>query len=354
MTESQSMSLNVRRRPWKELKQVHHERGLALRLERGEAIAVSALCPQNKDEPSYIRFSGRVGVRTADGYIEGPAKLTVTRLRLIMMLEGRRSGNPKGLDRKIDEVAFVSVLRSDLAPPTLARTILGKVKRAEFSGTTAPFTIRMLVCNRFEQFLKTMAPEYASELGHDTALRVHQEEQRKVAAEREAEAAAKREQSQSNAARFNPAHSSRSRPTLGVFDHRKTWRFRVGARPEQCVDRFLAAFTGSGGLLLKAKWEIAREGPEAAVATYQGRRGVVVLGTIMSTRVQSEEESAIGSEVRFEVEESDSEHTVCAMWLAASSQIIGFTMEGRFFRPYMRAVEDQLRAIDPEVKTVKD
>jgi hypothetical protein len=70
----------------------------------------------------------------------------------------------------------------------------------------------------------------------------------------------------------------------------------------------------------------------------------------LSELARSEEAGAVGSEVRFEIEQQSSGQTVRAMWLASGSTRLGFTNNARFFKPYMRAVEDQLRLIDPTLQ----
>ena len=42
------------------------------------------------------------------------------------------------------------------------------------------------------------------------------------------------------------------------------------------------------------------------------------------------------------------------MWLRSSATRLGFTNDGRFFRPCMRAVETHLRHVDPSLKVVKN
>jgi hypothetical protein len=139
---------------------------------------------------------------------------------------------------------------------------------------------------------------------------------------------------------------------MGIFDHRKTWRFRVNGPPQDCVAAFTDAFSG-GAHIMKAKWDISRSG-NGAVATYRGRAGVMKALTVLSSRASDEEAGAIGSQVTFEVEDIADGAATCAMWLSSGSKSIGFTADGRFFRPYMRAVEDHLRQIDPALQVAKD
>jgi hypothetical protein len=140
---------------------------------------------------------------------------------------------------------------------------------------------------------------------------------------------------------------------MGILDHRKTWRYTTAASPDQCVGGFAKAFSGGGGLLLRAKWSVKRSAT-GAVAIYEGRKGIVALVTAFSQTSQAEEQGAKGSKVTFEIEQADSGKTVCAMWLSENSTKLGFTGDGRFFRPYMRAVETCLRELDPAVQVTKD
>lgn len=140
---------------------------------------------------------------------------------------------------------------------------------------------------------------------------------------------------------------------MGILDHRKTWRYTTTASPDQCVEGFLKAFSGGGGLLLRARWSLARSA-KGAVASYEGRKGVAVLITALSQTSQGEEQGAKGSKVTFEIERADGDETVCAMWLSQNSTKLGLTSDGRFFRPYMRAVETKLRELDPSLRVTKE
>jgi hypothetical protein len=75
--------------------------------------------------------------------------------------------------------------------------------------------------------------------------------------------------------------------------------------------------------------------------------------TMLSKTASSEQDAAIGSEVSFEVEESNAEGSKCAMWLSSSGSKMGLTTDARFMKPYMRAVEEKLRALDPAVSVSK-
>jgi hypothetical protein len=138
---------------------------------------------------------------------------------------------------------------------------------------------------------------------------------------------------------------------MGILDHRSTWRYKVGAPPEACVTAFTKAFAQGGGLIAKAKWEVART-RTGATATYAGRRGLGALGPAFSQIQKSEEEGAIGSQVVLEIEQ-DAGRTTCAVWLAEHGTKLGFTSDARFIRPYFGSVQSELRALDPALEVAK-
>jgi len=141
---------------------------------------------------------------------------------------------------------------------------------------------------------------------------------------------------------------------VGLLDHKRTWRYDVKASPAQCVDAFARAFSGRGGLLGSANWGVSRKG-NGAVAVYQGRKGLAAIGGIVSKTAALEQDTAIGSEVTFEIEGTGDGRTVCSMWLASSGRagiggILGATSDARFIRPYMQAVQKQMLALDPAAR----
>jgi hypothetical protein len=139
---------------------------------------------------------------------------------------------------------------------------------------------------------------------------------------------------------------------VGIMDHRKTWRFRVNGSPQACIDAFAQAFAEGGGILARGKWDIRRSG-KGAVAIYGGRAGLIKGLTMMSATASAEESAAVGSEVTFEIEEAANGTSICAMWLSTRGSRLGFTADGRFFRPYMRAVENRLQQLDPRLSVSK-
>ena len=138
---------------------------------------------------------------------------------------------------------------------------------------------------------------------------------------------------------------------MGLLDHRRTWNYEVSASAADCIRAFESAFNGRGGLITKAKWSV-RTSNGSATAVYEGRRGLGAAGAIMSKTAAQEGETAIGSEVTFNIEESDGTKTRCSMWLASSGRsgvggLLGATSDARFIRPYMQAVAREVRKLDP-------
>jgi hypothetical protein len=141
---------------------------------------------------------------------------------------------------------------------------------------------------------------------------------------------------------------------MGMLDHRRTWQYEVNAAPEQCISAFIRAFSGSGGLMAKANWGL-KQTHSGAIAVYKGRKGIGALGGILSQTSAHEADTALGSEVTFEVTGSDGGRTACSMWLSSQGRagiagLVGSTADGRFIRPYMQAVQKELAAIDPALR----
>lgn len=140
---------------------------------------------------------------------------------------------------------------------------------------------------------------------------------------------------------------------MGMLDHRRTWRYDVNASPSQCIEAFTRAFSGPGGLIAKANWRVNRKS-NGAVAVYGGRKGLGALG-MMSRTAALEQDTALGSEVQFEIEKNSGNRTVCAMWLGSSGRagvagMVGVTSDARFIRPYMQAVQKEMLALDPSAR----
>lgn len=141
---------------------------------------------------------------------------------------------------------------------------------------------------------------------------------------------------------------------MGILDHRRGWQYEVKAPPAACIRAFEAAFTGKGGLIAKARWTL-KTSSNSATATYQGRKGLGSIGGILSQTGAQEADTAIGSEVSFNIDSTDGQTTRCSMWLKSSGRsgvagLLGVTSDARFIRPYMQAVGEKLSELDPNTR----
>jgi hypothetical protein len=97
---------------------------------------------------------------------------------------------------------------------------------------------------------------------------------------------------------------------------------------------------------MRAHWKV-NSTATGVIAVYEGRGGVGKVGSVLFGRAAEEEASAVGSTISFEAEALASGETACRMWLSSRSTNWGFTSDGRFFRPYMRAVARRITTFDP-------
>lgn len=351
------MALTLQRRMRSEIGPVHDEPSLGLRLKAPGKWSELELVPYGRDEPIWKKYAGMVRYRARGVKFEGTAKWVVTRHRLL--IAAKPGLGTAGLNRQKDEHALVSLELTDFNVEPKGKRVGKPLMRARLTGVSEDFEIELKILEQFyTPFLEALTSA-STELNEKAAAVLNERNrQNRLAAERataEKEAGRARlaaERFESAQAGSTAGRSTRLRLNTGLLDHRKTWRYRVAGTPEDCVRGFIAAFSGRGGLVIKAKWAVTRSSNGAA-AVYEGRKGLAVVGTAFSEIAQSEEQSAVGSEVRFEIEGDDNGHTICAMWLASRASRIGFTMDGRFFRPYMRAVEDRLRRVDPSLQVIK-
>jgi hypothetical protein len=149
---------------------------------------------------------------------------------------------------------------------------------------------------------------------------------------------------------------------MGIFDHRKTWRFETKAAPSECLNAFRSALTGrslANAFRVVGRWDVAPRGTSAAVASYKGRGGWVRGVTPVSKSATHEQGAAQGSELTFKIEGAagDGHPTVCSMWLSRSTTvhvaIFPTTADARFIRGSMHLVARQLQRVDPGVKIGK-
>ncbi|TFV91144.1 hypothetical protein [Blastococcus sp. CT_GayMR16] len=79
------------------------------------------------------------------------------------------------------------------------------------------------------------------------------------------------------------------------------------------------------------------------------------MGSILSQTAAQEAETAIGSEVTFSIEGTNGGKTRCSMALVSSGRSgiggrLGATSDARFIRPYMQAVSEEMRRLDPNAR----
>ena len=331
----------------------HDDEKLNVRLRRSTPGTALHVQPRGDDEPLFKTFGcGRVTVKHGTRFSAQTGELVVTAKRVLILL--RQGSTGKGAHK----IAIVSIDRAELRTPVSKADRHGRVTSIELSALDDGSVSVTSQSTSLGGFLEALA-EPAAKLGPEAAVARREAKQREADLKLEAERKAREEKVQKAAARFH----ARSDEQLGsntvtlttgsISDHRKTWHYRVAASEEDCVGAFAAAFSGGGGVLLRAKWEVSRR-PNGAAAVYRGRKGIIKAATAMSEIASTEQQGADGSEVKFEIVGPDGNHTICAMWLASYATRLGFTNDARFFRPYMRAVEDQLRRLDPSVQVLKE
>lgn len=362
------MGLNTKRLYRAQIGELHEDPELGIRVKQPGFARDAELVPILNNEPSWLVYSGKTkvkgqGIKKFDAH----AQWIITRSRLVMMAYpglgsiGLRKG--EGTDRRRDEHVLLSVARDELsAPVPLRKKLGGSFRWLRLTAVNNSFTIEIgLVERRFDALLNALSPD-AEPLDEAAAERIREAKRQRAAAEAQAKAEAERlaaeakaQEAHEQAARFETDQSAPARnplASLRLLDHRRTWRFRVAAPPAACVQAFNDGFSKQN-IVLRGRWDIDR-GPDEATATYKGRGGVMAAVTMLSKTATVEQDGAIGSEVRFTTEQTDDQHTICAMWLASSATKFGFTADARFIKPYMRAVETELRKLDPTAATIRD
>jgi hypothetical protein len=330
---------------------------LNVKLSRTAAARPIELQPATSDEPLFRRFrASRISVKHGrQRHYASTGDIVITARRMLILL--RRGPNGKGAE----QFTVVSVDREELSVPSTSTDRHDRIKSLELTTTDYGMSVSVPSLHEpFAQLLEMLAPESAQRLGPEAAAVRSEARQIEEHQKQEAERKAKEEKAQAAAAKFLdrpetalPKKNFVSLSAGGIFDHRRRWYYRVAAPPGQCTEAFLRAFSGGGGLVMRAKWALEPTA-DGAVATYRGRKGLIAVPTVLSQTASAEQEGAIGSEVKFEITGEEDGHSICAMWLALRSTRIGFTNDGRFFRPYMRAVETELRRIDPSIEVIKE
>lgn len=329
---------------------------LSVKLRRSAPGKFVSLQPATPDEPLFRTFRyNRVAVRLEKKrHYASSGEIVITAKRVLVLLNKGPTG--KGAEN----YTVVSVNRDELGAPKVKANRNGKVTEVELALSDGSGSIQVpSLRGPFESLLEMLAPESAERLGAEAAAARRAARQEEQARKLEAERQAGEEKAQKAASLFREQPDSghrRSPVGLSVgsmLDHRKTWHYRVAASEARCIRAFADSFSHGGGVLARAKWDVA-ERADGAVATYRGRKGVIAAMTALSETASAEQEGAIGSEVKFEIVARDGDHVICAMWLASHGSRLGFTNDARFFRPYMRAVEDELRRLDPQTQVIKE
>lgn len=139
---------------------------------------------------------------------------------------------------------------------------------------------------------------------------------------------------------------------MGVMDHKRTWRFSVDARPNDCVNAFTTAFSKKASFTIDAHWSVSRTG-SGAVATYEGRKGFTELGK-MFRQNEISEAIGLGSQISFDTATGGDGRTECVMELTKwGTRFLFFTQEVGMLRAYMRAVRKQLADLDSSLLVQK-
>jgi hypothetical protein len=317
------VTLSISRRMRSEISELHDEGSLALRLRYPEKWHSLVLLPTGRDEPAWREYAGKAAVKAPKNKFDGDAKWVITQQRLLIVVHPGLG--TVGLSRPRDEHALVAVELSDLSSPEPRRKKLGTAfRRLRVTGSSGSFVIELGLAERMYPNLVSALSGGAAELDQAYAGKLNEKRRERKAAEAEAAAVAERavaerleRESHERAARFE-THQAR-RPGLGgvalrPFDHKRTWQFRVAASPAACIEAFERGFAKQV-VLLRGRWSVTHCDGEAR-AIYRGRGGVMRVATGLSQMSSAEQEGAVGSEVRFVIDESDDQHTICSMWLA--------------------------------------
>jgi hypothetical protein len=148
---------------------------------------------------------------------------------------------------------------------------------------------------------------------------------------------------------------------MGILDHTKTWFFTTATPPGDCVRVFADSLNGRGGAVLGSEWRVgtvggpsAGNGARTAVATYEGRAGVIGVMTALSARAQREQSAALGSQLTFTATGGEGGRTMCTMAMTRTTKVLlFFTADGRFFRSAMNRVARALRDTDAQLEVSK-
>jgi hypothetical protein len=330
---------------------------LQVKLRRPQPGKLLQLQPATPEEPLYRNFScNTINVKQGKArHFATSGDVVVTAKRMLILLRGRSTA--KGA---AENLTVVSVDRGELRELAAKKNRHDKILALEISTSNGDESISISAISKTLESLKEMLdPKSAERLGPEAAAArekaIREAEEKRLEAERRAS----EEKVKAAAAKFGaePDSTHRASPVSltsgGLLDHQKTWHYRVAASEAQCIQAFADAFSSGGGVILRAKWDV-RKAPNGATAAYRGRKGIMGVATSLSDMASAEQAGAVDSEVKFEILGRDGDHTLCVMWLASHGSRLGFTNDARFFKPYMRTVETELRRLDPSTQVVKE
>ena len=144
---------------------------------------------------------------------------------------------------------------------------------------------------------------------------------------------------------------------MGILDHSRTWHFETSLSPAECLRAFASCLGNRSGVIMGSRWVISTSGGNGAgqaVATYEGRGGVVGALSGLSSRAQQEENAAAGSQLSFAAKPNGNGKTACTMAMTRVARVyLLFTADARFFRGAMNRVARRLEEQDANLELVK-
>ncbi len=144
---------------------------------------------------------------------------------------------------------------------------------------------------------------------------------------------------------------------MGIMDHTRTWHFETNASPADCVGVFADCLGARNGAIMGSRWNIETSGGDdalKAVATYEGRAGVIGAVSMVSARAHLEQAAALGSQMTFTATARADGTTTCTMAMTRVSKMyLFFTADARFFRSAMSRFARQLRNHDAGLRLAK-
>ena len=150
---------------------------------------------------------------------------------------------------------------------------------------------------------------------------------------------------------------------MGIFDHRKTWTFKVKATPADCLAAFGQALANMPWYSPhKVQWKFERlkstEGNDKLVATLQGRSHLAAFLTpFFGRQAEITGQNMIGSALSMEIvgHDPDTGTTTCALWMSSVNTEMGVFVSGAgTHRKHMNRVARQLARLSPNMSVEKE